>query len=204
MFFLRNIRANLKFIHSTRQFCTSKSKKAAQSEVAMAKDHLFQYTSGRWLWNEQEQLGARSRRFNVPLLQQIACRAVGAERCVSLEKIGEGNYNKAYRLIMNDGQNVIVKIPHPNAGPPSLTTASEVATMEYARTILQIPVPKVFDWSATTENPVEAEYIIMEEAKGLRLHEAWRDFPLRAKGDLIGQIVEIERKLLSVSFDRYE
>lgn len=61
-------------------------------------DPLFRYTSGRWLWNEQEQLRLRCRRFNVPKLQQAACRAVGANTCTSLEKIGEGNYNKAYRL----------------------------------------------------------------------------------------------------------
>jgi len=102
---------------------------------------LFCYTSGRWLWNEREQLKARYRRFDVPSLQQAACQAVGADKCISFEKIGEGNYNKARRLEMEGGQRVIAKLPHPNAGPRVLTTASEVATMEFARTILNIPVP---------------------------------------------------------------
>lgn len=64
---------------------------------------LFCYTSGRWLWNEREQLEARYRRFDVPSLQQAACQAVGANKCISMKKIGEGNYNKAYRLEMEDG-----------------------------------------------------------------------------------------------------
>ncbi|KAF1918998.1 kinase-like domain-containing protein [Ampelomyces quisqualis] len=163
---------------------------------------LFSYTSGRWLWNEREQLEARCRRFDVASLQQAACQAVGAKKCVSLQKIGEGNYNKAYRLEMEDGQKVIAKIPHPNAGPQALTTASEVATMEFARTILDIPVPKVRAWSATDRNPVQAEYIIMEEAKGSQLHEVWDDLSLRTKCNIVREIVDIEKRLLSVSFDK--
>jgi hypothetical protein len=163
---------------------------------------LFRYTSGRWLWNEREQLEARYRRFDVPSLQQAACQAVGADKCISFEKIGEGNYNKAYRLEMEDGRKVIAKVPHPNAGPRVLTTASEVATMEFARTILNIPVPQVLAWSATDQNPVQAEYIIMEEARGSKLHEAWQDLPLRKKSDIIREFVEIEKKLLSVSFEK--
>ncbi|KAI4947449.1 hypothetical protein J4E91_006803 [Alternaria rosae] len=163
---------------------------------------LFCYTSGRWLWNEREQLEARYRRFDVSSLQQAACRAVGANKCISFEKIGEGNYNKAYRLEMEDGQKIIAKVPHPNAGPRVLTTASEVATMEFARTILNLPVPRVLAWSATDQNPVQAEYIIMEEASGSQLHEIRQDLPLRRKCDIIHEFVDVERKLLSVSFEK--
>ncbi|CAN9468956.1 unnamed protein product [Alternaria alternata] len=163
---------------------------------------LFCYTNGRWLWNEREQLEARYRRFDVSSLKQAACQAVGAHKCISFNKIGEGNYNKAYRLEIDDGQMIIAKVPHPNAGPPKLTTASEVATMEFARTILNIPVPRVLAWSATDQNPVQAEYIIMEEASGSQLHEVWQDLPLRKKSDIIREFVDIERRLLSISFDK--
>lgn len=164
---------------------------------------LFDYTSGRWLWNEADQLDARHCRFDISGLKQAACQAVGTESCLSLKKIGEGNFNKAYRLEMEDGQKVVAKIPHPNAGPPVLTTSSEVATMEFVRDILNIPVPKVLAWSATAKNPVQAEYIIMEEAQGSQLHEVWKDLPLRKKVQVIREFVEIERKLLSISFDKY-
>lgn len=104
---------------------------------------------------------------------------------------------------MQDGRKFVAKIPHPNAGPPMYATASEVATMEFARTILDLPVPKVLAWNATDENPVETEYIIMEEAKGSQLHEVWQNLELRAKRDIIHEIVDAEKKMLSVSFDRY-
>ncbi|KAJ4983835.1 hypothetical protein SVAN01_10698 [Stagonosporopsis vannaccii] len=164
---------------------------------------LFDYTSGRWLWNEREQLEARHRWFDVPGLQQAACQAIGTNKCTSLKKIGEGNLNKAYRLEMEDGQKVIAKIPHPNAGPTVLTTSSEVATMEFARDILNLPVPKVLAWSATDQNPVQAEYIIMEEAQGSQLHKVWQDLPLRKKVNIMREFVEIEKKLLSISFDKF-
>lgn len=163
---------------------------------------LFCYTSGRWLWNERAQFEARCRRFDVPSLQQAACQAVGSKKCVSLQKIGEGNSNKAYRLEMDNGQKVIAKIPHTNAGPQVLTTASEVATMEFARTILDLPVPKVLTWSSTDQNPVQVEYIIMEEAKGSQLHEVWQDLPLQAKCDIVRECVDVEKRLLPVSFEK--
>lgn len=177
--------------------------RSMSSQTSRGNDHLFSYTSGRWLWNEKQQLNARYRRFDVSNLRQAACKAVGSTECMSVEKIGEGNYNKAYRLVMKDGQKIIAKIPHPNAGPPMYTTASEVATMNFAKTILDLPVPKVLAWSATDQNPVESEYIIMEEAKGSQLHEVWQNLELRAKRDVIREIVDVEKKMLSVSFDRY-
>jgi hypothetical protein len=165
-------------------------------------EQLFNYTSGRWLWNEKQQLDARYRHFNISNLKKLACELIGSTRCISLEKIGEGSYNKAFRLVMPNSQNLIVKIPNPNAGPARHMTASEVATMEFGRTVLNLPVPKVLAWSATSQNPVESEYIIMEEANGSQLHTIWPELELRAKRGIIHQIVDIEKKMLSVSFNK--
>jgi hypothetical protein len=46
-------------------------------------------------------------------------------------KLAEGNFNKIFKLSMDNGLNVIARIPHPIAGPKYYTTASEVATMEF-------------------------------------------------------------------------
>jgi hypothetical protein len=86
-----------------RSLYTSRGSPALPSHPQPDLNPLFRYTSGRWLWDEREQLEARYRRFDVPSLQQAACQAVGADKCISFEKIGEGNYNKAYRLEMEDG-----------------------------------------------------------------------------------------------------
>ncbi|KAF1837684.1 hypothetical protein BDW02DRAFT_576964 [Decorospora gaudefroyi] len=60
-----------------------------------------------------------------------------------------------------------------------------MASMEFARPILNMPVPRVLAWSATDQNPVQAEYITMEEASGSQLHEVWQDLSPRRKSDSI-------------------
>jgi hypothetical protein len=190
-------------LHCTRFFHTLNGSRLMSCQPQTKTNPLFNYTSGRWLWNERERREARYRYFDVSSLQHVACQALGASKCISFEKIGEGNYNKAYRIKMEDGQKVTAKIPHPNAGPKLLTTTSEVATMDFVRTVLNILVPKALAWSATDQNPVQAEYIIMEEAKGSQLHEVWQELPLRKKCDIVREFVDVERKLLSVSFAKY-
>lgn len=54
-----------------------------------------------------------------------------------------------------------------------------------------------------TENPVQAEYIVMEEAPGISLADLWEDMDVRSKDEIIQDLVAIETKLLSVSFTRF-
>ena len=69
--------------------------------------------------------------FNMNELVRIATSSIGARRCVSVQKCPDGMYNKCFLLKMDDEQEVIVKVPNPNAGVSHLTTASEVATMDF-------------------------------------------------------------------------
>ena len=43
-------------------------------------------------------------------------------------KLIEGLHNKAFIFTMDNGMEVVAKLPNPNAGPARYTTASEVAT----------------------------------------------------------------------------
>jgi hypothetical protein len=69
--------------------------------------------------------------FNLEALVAVAARAIGSDRCVAVEKLPDGNYNKTLLLTMNDGAQAVAKLPNPNAGRPHLTVASEVAIMDY-------------------------------------------------------------------------
>jgi hypothetical protein len=64
-------------------------------------------------------------------LARVAASSIGADRCVHIQKCPDGLYNKAYIFRMDDGREVIGKVPNPNAGLPHYSTASEVATMDY-------------------------------------------------------------------------
>ena len=63
-----------------------------------------------------------------------------------------------------------MKVPFPITGPKHFCTASEVATLDYIRTELGIPVPEVRSWSSHAERtPVGTEYIMYEKIPGVPL-----------------------------------
>lgn len=98
-------------------------------------ESLYRYTSGRWLWNEGEQLSRRYVKFNLGELARVATEATGSRFCVQVQKLPEGNFSKVFLMTMDNGREVIAKLPKPNAGRQHFTTASEVATMDYVRMV---------------------------------------------------------------------
>lgn len=52
---------------------------------------------------------------------------------------------------MDDGREVVARIPFRNAGPRQIMTQSEVATMDFLRTRLNAPIPKVLSWQVHTQ-----------------------------------------------------
>jgi hypothetical protein len=77
--------------------------------------------------------------FKLEALAAVTAEAVGSARCVSVEKLPDGNYNKTFLLTMDNGAQAEAKLPNLNAGRPHLTVASEVATMDFVSIItLQI------------------------------------------------------------------
>ncbi|PGH11077.1 hypothetical protein AJ79_05119 [Helicocarpus griseus UAMH5409] len=83
---------------------------------------------------------------------------------------------------MDNGKEVIGKVPNPNAGIPHYTAASEVATMDFMRNTLQTPVPEVYAWNSRIEgNSVRAEYIIMEKSAGIPLAHIWNSLKITEK-----------------------
>lgn len=93
-------------------------------------DHV-RFKRGRFVVNEGHEMGQRYVRFNVHELGRLAAEAVGSRSCASISKYPDGMYNKAFLLTMDNGVQVFAKLPTPKAGLPHLTTASEVATMDF-------------------------------------------------------------------------
>ncbi len=116
--------------------------------------------------NEAERLAIRYRRFNLDALLNAAVSILGNEassctviiglnfavdslladrKLIILSQPGtkvskclEGQFNKAFLLTMNNGEEVLAKIPNPNAGSAFHTIASEVATRQFVSTIIFI------------------------------------------------------------------
>ncbi|RMD41183.1 hypothetical protein DV735_g3962, partial [Chaetothyriales sp. CBS 134920] len=130
----------------------------------------YSYTTGRWLRNDKLQREARYVKFDFAALCAKAVKACeGATKVVQYEK-KEGGFNRVFLLGLDNGARVVARIPYRIAGPPRLATNSEVATMAYVRSFTKIPVPKVLDWSDDATS-IGTEYIIMEHAPGVQLHE---------------------------------
>lgn len=94
---------------------------------------FFRYTRGRFVRDEASEMKRRSIHFDVDELGRVGATAVGSAACVNIEKYPDGMFNKTFVLTMNDGIQVVAKLPNPNAGRSHYTVASEVATMEFVR-----------------------------------------------------------------------
>ncbi|KAH0834238.1 hypothetical protein J3R83DRAFT_11555 [Lanmaoa asiatica] len=155
--------------------------------VASAKDseydQFFRYTSGRWIYNERE----RERLFllqtllirklcgnayQICVLQrrcpQASCRKSSVQpRKVALKSVifdlitsSDRFFQQDFLLTFDNGKKLIAKIPCPVVVSRRLCTASEVATMDCARNILSLPVPRILSWSANADaSEVGTEYI---------------------------------------------
>ncbi|KAE8334710.1 hypothetical protein BDV24DRAFT_156639 [Aspergillus arachidicola] len=88
-----------------------------------------------------------------------------------MAKIGEGLYNKSFKLTMGNGKTVIARIPNLNAGPAFLTIALKLIT------ILYLPVPKVLVW-----NPV------VDSINCKNLVDVWIDMDLERKVQMMEDI----------------
>lgn len=66
------------------------------------------------------------------------------------------------------------------------------------------PVPRILSWSTNSaNNSVGAEYIIEEKAPGVRLGSVWKQWPRNLKLQLITQVVDLEKRLTSITFDKH-
>ncbi|KAF2275182.1 uncharacterized protein EI97DRAFT_420759 [Westerdykella ornata] len=167
-------------------------------------DDLFNYTRGRFISDEEFELSQRHIRFNVNELAKCAAEAVGAKSCVDVEKYPDGMYNKAMLLTMDDGTQVVAKVPNPNAGLPHFTTASEVATMDFVRNVLKTPIPRVLAWRSKAEaTPVGAEYIIMEKVPGIELERVWSSMSIEDKFTVVKTVAGFQKAWTSISFKRF-
>lgn len=103
-------------------------------DVTKDTNEFFNYTSGRWLWNEDQRLQERYTVFDITELKRIAAQKVGAKKCLSMTKIGEGGSNRAFRLTFDNEEAIIARLPmHHLSGPKIHSMASEVATMGFVR-----------------------------------------------------------------------
>ncbi|KAI9709530.1 MAG: hypothetical protein M1820_003290 [Bogoriella megaspora] len=186
------------------QFARSMTYIAEPSKDWNLHKELFSFTRGRFVSDEAGQLSCRHVNFDMNELVKAAVSSIGAKECISLEKCPDGQYNKAFIFTMDDGRQVIGKVPNPNAGTPHFTTASEVATIDFLRNILQVPAPQVYAWSSNSaKTPVRAEYMIMERVPGVPLGQKWPQLVPADKLKVLLQLVGFQKAWTSTRFLKF-
>ncbi|KAF2761663.1 hypothetical protein EJ05DRAFT_496565 [Pseudovirgaria hyperparasitica] len=162
---------------------------------------LFEYTSGRWIWNDASKHSERRRVFDVLELKRFAAAAVNQdlEDVASFEKLAEGGFNRTFLITMRDGFKFVGRIPYLTTGPKQLVVASEVATMDFLRSH-GLPVPQIYSYSATSENSAGTEYVFMELIRGTNLGDIWFDLSEKARITVVSKLVEQESRLFALQF----
>ncbi|KAF2827212.1 hypothetical protein CC86DRAFT_439615 [Ophiobolus disseminans] len=103
---------------------------------------------------------------------------------------------------MQDGFEMIAKIPYHIAQPSFYATASEAATLTFLQA-QGISVPEVYSYSATANNPVGTEYILMAKAPGVSLASKWESLDDRDIKRIAKSFVELETKLFKLRFSTF-
>ncbi|KAL4794562.1 hypothetical protein BDV19DRAFT_399356 [Aspergillus venezuelensis] len=151
-------------------------------------DDPYLYTSGRWLNHDELERSACYMKFNFPALCDKAISLCpGATKVVKYEK-KEGGFNRVFILMMDTGLSVVARLATAIAGPPQLTTNSEVATMTYLQSKLSLPIPKILAWSDDPPN---------------QPHQIWPDMNSEQHMLCTKMLFMIIRKLESLEFPAY-
>ncbi|EAS29975.3 uncharacterized protein CIMG_13175 [Coccidioides immitis RS] len=76
-------------------------------------------------------MSRRHVQFNVNELAQVAARPVGANCWTNIKRCADGMFNKAYIFTLDDGRQVVGKVPNSNTRVPHSTATREVATIDF-------------------------------------------------------------------------
>jgi aminoglycoside phosphotransferase (APT) family kinase protein len=121
---------------------------------------------------------------------------------VQFTKFAEGRFNRIFKATLVDGSNILARLPYPCTIPKYFATASEAATIDFLR-IHGIPVPKVYGYSARSDNEVGSEYIIMEMASGRPVEDDWITLTTEERLKLLVEYTKLEAKLFSIDIPAY-
>ncbi|EEH10506.1 conserved hypothetical protein [Histoplasma capsulatum G186AR] len=162
---------------------------------------LFEYTTGRWIYNDALRRRERRRIFNVSELKRLAALAIQQKEgdVAGFEKLAEGGFNRSFKITMRNGFQFVARIPYPVTEPKFLVVASEVATIDFLRSH-GIPVPKILGYSTSADNSAGTEYIFMELVQGQNLGDIWYTLSEQERITLVTKLVQLESRLFGLQF----
>ncbi|KIM36094.1 hypothetical protein M413DRAFT_31995 [Hebeloma cylindrosporum] len=142
-----------------------------------------------WIGVEDPWIGAS---VDLVALQSIVCQVlrVPATQCGPPVAINEehASYARVYSFQLPT-RTVVARVVAPVK--PLFKTESEVAAMDFVRSRTSLPVPQVFAYCSEANNPVGAEWLIMEHMSGVEMGVAWDDLQLPQKRRLALDLIDL-------------
>lgn len=121
---------------------------------------------------------------------------------------GRGSHNSLYRLEFSDSTECAASISN---SPPQFFSQqiklSEIATMQYLHSspLYNIPIPRVYSWDLSFNNPVGAPYVLREVSPGKNMAEDGKFYRLSSqdKMKVIKELALVQAELSKPSeFDK--
>ncbi|KAH9848501.1 kinase-like domain-containing protein [Lenzites betulinus] len=168
---------------------------------SVSPNDLYDYTSGRWVYNDALRHQERRVAFDVDGLCRLAAESVHQSPAdvISISKLAEGGFNRTFVIALRDGQQVVARVPYPMTVPYYFAVASEVATIKYHQS-RGIPVPEIYGYSADSDNVAGTPYILMEFVHGPKLSGVWPSLGDEAVISVIRQLTQIGSRMMSQLF----
>ncbi|KAK2744786.1 hypothetical protein FQN55_006542 [Onygenales sp. PD_40] len=110
----------------------------------------------------------------------------------------QGAFNKLYKVDTDKGT-FLMRVSLPV--DPHYKTTSEIATIDYVREEIGIPVPGIIAFDESSDNDLDFEWILMELMPGQPLRRKWRKMSMEAKEELVKQLASYQAKLFEKRFD---
>lgn len=127
---------------------------------------------------------------------------------IELTRFAIGHFNAVFEIGFSDGIYWVARVLYrQNATDTSEELAdsalSEITTMQYVRSRTTIPVPQVFAYELSTEQPFGHAYVLMECMPGRMLENGLAlSTPAEHHSKLAKQFADILNQLQSLTFDR--
>ncbi|KAJ7632968.1 kinase-like domain-containing protein [Roridomyces roridus] len=121
--------------------------------------NLYNYTSGRWVYNDALRHKERRAVFHVDGLESVNQTF---NDVVRLSKLAEGGFNRTFLISLRDGRQVVARVPYPMTAP----IPNYYAVASEDQRSCGIPVPEIYGYSADSDNIAGIPYILMEFVHG--------------------------------------
>ena len=142
-----------------------------------------------------------SREPSIELIKAVLVHHIeGSTRgSLDVDFLAQGALNKVYKVVETKTQKTYaMRVALPV--DPHHKTSAEVATMEFLATKTSLPVPNIYAYCTTSNNPLGFEWVLMSFIPGISLQSCLHLLSLEEKKVIVKQIVRYQAELFAHQF----